>query len=148
VELAWALEDAAVLLAEQADLPAARAAYAEAIEHYTALGADWDALRADTRLRRYGIRRQRRRRQRPATGWDALTPAELRVAYLVADGLANPDVAARLFLSRGTVEVHVSRILAKLGARSRVEIARAAAGRAAAAPTPTQPAPASDVSTA
>jgi DNA-binding CsgD family transcriptional regulator len=142
------LEDAAVLLAEQGDLPAARAAYAEAVEHHTALGADWDLLRMDTRLRPYGLQRPRRRRQRPATGWDALTPAELKVAYLVADGLANPDSAARLFLSRGTVAVHVHRILAKLGARSRAEIAREAAGHGAAAHAPTRPAPASDASTA
>jgi DNA-binding CsgD family transcriptional regulator len=127
LELAQVLEDAAVLLAQRGDVPAARAAYAEAVEHYTALRADWDLLRADTRLRRHGIRRPRRRPARPATGWDALTPTELTIAYLVADGQSNPDIAARLFLSRRTVDVHVSHVLAKLGARSRVEIARAAA---------------------
>jgi DNA-binding NarL/FixJ family response regulator len=42
---------------------------------------------------------------------------------LVAEGLSNPDIAAGLFLSRNTVQTHVSRILAKLGARSRTEIA-------------------------
>jgi len=137
-ELAHALEDAAVLLAQRDDLPAARAAYVEAVGQYTALRADWDLLRADSRLRRHGIRRGRRRRPHPAAGWDALTPTELKVAYLVADGLPNPDIAARLFLSRRTVEVHVSHALAKLGARSRVEIAqeagahRSAAGRPAA----------------
>ncbi len=148
VELAWALEDVAVILAHHGDLAAARAAYTEAAEHYTALGADWDALRADTRLRPHGILRRRRRPQRPATGWDALTPAELKVAYLVADGLANPDIAGRLFLSRGTVAVHVHRILAKLGARSRAEIAREAASRPGAPPTPARPAAAPDASTA
>ena len=135
LELGRVLEDAAVVLAGRGDLPAARAAYAEAVEQYTALRADWDLLRADSRLRRHGIRRprRRRRRRRPAAGWEALTPTELTVAYLVADGLPNPDIAARLFLSRRTVEVHVSHILAKLGARSRVEIAREAAAHPPAA---------------
>jgi DNA-binding CsgD family transcriptional regulator len=125
LEVALVLEDAAVVLAEHADIPAARAAYAEAVEHYTALGADWDLRRTDTRLRPYGIR-HRRTRRRPTTGWDALTPTELTVAHLVADGRSNPDIAARLFLSRRTVDVHVSHILTKLTARSRVDIAREA----------------------
>ncbi|MFB9839231.1 helix-turn-helix domain-containing protein, partial [Actinoallomurus acaciae] len=92
-------------------------------------GARWDLLRADTRLRRHGVQRRRGPRRRAATGWDALTPAELTIARLVADGRPNPDIAASLFVSRRTVEVHVSHILAKLGVRSRVEIAREAAGR-------------------
>jgi DNA-binding NarL/FixJ family response regulator len=41
----------------------------------------------------------------------------------VAQGRSNPDIAAELFLSRHTVQTHVSHILAKLGARSRTEIA-------------------------
>ncbi len=52
----------------------------------------------------------------------ALTPTEKKIAYLVGDGQANPDIAAELFLSRNTVQTHVSHILAKLGARSRAEI--------------------------
>jgi DNA-binding NarL/FixJ family response regulator len=56
-------------------------------------------------------------------------PTELRVAFLVADGYSNPDIAGRLFLSRRTIDVHVSHILAKLAARSRVDIAREALGR-------------------
>jgi DNA-binding NarL/FixJ family response regulator len=45
------------------------------------------------------------------------------VAGLVAEGLSNPTVAARLYLSRRTVQGHVSSILGKLGATSRVELA-------------------------
>ncbi len=133
-ELSRALEDAAVLLAGRGDLPAAKAAFAEAVEHYTALRADWDLLRADSRLRPYGIRRGRSRRRHPAAGWEALTPTELKVSHLVADGQSNPDIAATLFLSRRTVEVHVSHILTKLDARSRVEIAREAAAHRLASP--------------
>jgi DNA-binding NarL/FixJ family response regulator len=50
----------------------------------------------------------------------------VKVARLVARGRSNPDVAADLFLSRNTVQTHVSHILAKLGARSRAEIVREA----------------------
>ena len=127
IELANTLEDAAVVLAGQGDRAAARAAYAEAIDVYTRLGAAWDLRRADTRLRPLGLRRQRAPKRRASTGWDALTPTELDVAHLVAQGLANPDIATRLHSSRRTVEVHVSHILTKLQQRSRVDIAREAA---------------------
>jgi DNA-binding CsgD family transcriptional regulator len=62
-------------------------------------------------------------RRRPAAGWAALTPTEHTVAELVAAGLSNPDIAARLFLSRSTVQTHVSHILAKLGLNSRGQVA-------------------------
>ncbi|MFI0469583.1 AAA family ATPase [Saccharopolyspora sp. 5N102] len=120
---AQALEDLAVLLAERGQISAARAEYARAVEIYTELGASWDLRRADARLRPHGVRRARGRRPRATTGWDSLTPTERKVARLVADGLANPDIAATLFSSRRTIEVHVSHILAKLGVRSRVEVA-------------------------
>jgi DNA-binding NarL/FixJ family response regulator len=53
----------------------------------------------------------------------ALTPAERRVADLVASGLSNPQVAANLFMAQRTVEAHLSRIYRKLGVRSRTELA-------------------------
>ena len=128
LELATTLEDASVLLGEDGDLTAARTALSEAIEVYTELRADWDTRRADARTRPYGVRRgQRGRRARPTTGWESLTPTELRVAHLVAQGRSNPDIAAALFLSRRTVQTHVSHILVKLAAHSRSEIAREAA---------------------
>jgi DNA-binding CsgD family transcriptional regulator len=124
---ARALEDAAVLLAPLGRPPAARYAFVDAVRLYANLGAEWDLRRADARLRRYGIEQGwDDRRPRPAQGWDALTPTETKVARLVADGRSNPDIAAELFLSRNTVQTHVSHILAKLGARSRAEIMRQA----------------------
>jgi DNA-binding CsgD family transcriptional regulator len=130
-ELAQTLEDAAVLLAARGDEVAARAAFAEAARHYADLGALWDMRRADTRLRPYGIRRGvRGPRRRPSRGWEALSPTELTVARLVAEGRSNPDIAAELLLSRRTVQSHVSHILTKLDVRSRVEIARQVAERA------------------
>jgi DNA-binding CsgD family transcriptional regulator len=50
------------------------------------------------------------RTRRPATGWEALTDAERRVAQLVAGGLANREVAERLYLSRYTVETHLKHV--------------------------------------
>jgi DNA-binding CsgD family transcriptional regulator len=60
----------------------------------------------------------------PPPGWSCLTPAERIVAGLVAEGLTNRDVAARLFLSRHTVDFHLRQIFRKLDIRSRVELAR------------------------
>jgi DNA-binding CsgD family transcriptional regulator len=126
-ECAQALEDAAALLADRGDMMAARDAFAEATGRYEAMGARWDIDRANAQLRPYGLRhRQQGRRGRPTTGWDALTPTETKIAYLIGEGKSNSDVAARLFLSRTTVHTHVSHILAKLDARSRAEIAREA----------------------
>jgi DNA-binding CsgD family transcriptional regulator len=125
-----ALENAAVLHAERDDPRAARIVYLQAIDVYSDLGAAWDIIRADTRLRQHNIRRGTRgARRRRAVGWDSLTPTEQKIARLVADGRSNPDIAGQLFLSRHTVESHVSHILTKLNARSRVEIARTVAGR-------------------
>jgi DNA-binding CsgD family transcriptional regulator len=127
LERAETLEDAAVLLAGRGDLPAARKAAGEAAGIYRDLGARWDLRRAAARLDAYGIRLPARaQRARPARGWEALTRTETEIARLVATGQSNPDIAAQLWLSRNTVQHHVSHILAKLGARSRIEIAREA----------------------
>jgi DNA-binding CsgD family transcriptional regulator/transcriptional regulator with XRE-family HTH domain len=120
-----ALENLAVLLASRGDDPGARRAYEAATEVYVALEAAWDLRRAGARLRSYGLRRRRYQvGRRPATGWEALTPTERTVAGLVAQGLSNPDIAARLHISRRTVETHVAHLLTKLDARSRAEVAQ------------------------
>ncbi|MBO9534716.1 MAG: AAA family ATPase [Solirubrobacteraceae bacterium] len=62
-----------------------------------------------------------------AIATDDLTPNELRVALLVADGRTNPEVAAELYMARKTVEHHLSQIYRKLGLRGRTELARALA---------------------
>ncbi|WP_407317343.1 LuxR C-terminal-related transcriptional regulator [Isoptericola halotolerans] len=55
---------------------------------------------------------------------DVLTPRELEVAGLVAEGLTNPQIAERLVISPGTARTHVERIRTKLGVGSRVQVAR------------------------
>jgi DNA-binding NarL/FixJ family response regulator len=62
-------------------------------------------------------------RGRPKTGWTALTPTEQKIAVFVSDGMSNPDIAARTFTSRRTVQFHVSNILTNLDLTSRVELA-------------------------
>jgi DNA-binding CsgD family transcriptional regulator len=124
-------EDAAVVAAQSGNPEAARRHLDAAADGYRALGAAWDIARADARLREYGVRRARRvAGARPESGWAALTPAEQRVAGLVAEGHSNPGIAQQLYLSPRTVQTHVSRILAKLGVHSRSEIAREVARRA------------------
>jgi len=74
-------------------------------------------------------RRARSRRGRPASGWSSLTPTEVEVVRLVAEGLTNPEIGTRLFMSRGTVKTHLSHIFAKLDTANRAELAAAATDR-------------------
>ena len=67
--------------------------------------------------------RARGRRQRPRHGWESLTPTELQVAELVADGQTNPQIAQRLLMGRATVKTHLEHVFTKLGVRSRAELA-------------------------
>jgi DNA-binding CsgD family transcriptional regulator len=116
---AQALENAAVLDAQQDNPRAARSAQLDAVGIYSQLDAAWSVQRADGRLRVHNIRRgTSRARRRPTTGWDALTPMEKKVARMVAAGLSNPDIAGELFLSRHSIESHVSHILTKFNAKS------------------------------
>jgi len=71
-------------------------------------------------------RRARGRRGRPATGWSSLTPTEVEVVRLVAEGLTNPQIGARLLMSRGTVKTHLSHIFTKLDTATRAQLAAAA----------------------
>ena len=71
--------------------------------------------------------RGRGQRKRPTSGWASLTPTERDVVRLVSEGLANNDIAARLFISPRTVQTHLTHVSTKLGRTSRVQLAQEAA---------------------
>ena len=66
-------------------------------------------------------------RKRPTSGWASLTPTERDVVRLVCEGLANNDIATRLFVSPRTVQTHLTHVYTKLGLTSRVQLAQEAA---------------------
>ena len=68
-----------------------------------------------------------RRTQTPASGWASLTPTERDVVRLVSEGLANNDIATRLFVSPRTVQTHLTHVYTKLGLTSRVQLVQEAA---------------------
>ena len=110
--------EAALALAESGD----EAALRTALEELQQLGARPAAAIVARRLRERGVRGVPRG-LRPATKANPanLTPRELEVLGLVAQGLRNAEVARRLVLSERTVAHHVSSILRKLGVRGRAE---------------------------
>ncbi len=127
---AQAREHAAEALAAVGRDHEARLQLDAAQDRYAGLNAAWDVARADARLRAHGIRRGvHGERKRPKAGWAALTDTEQTVATLLAEGLSNPDIGSRMFISRRTVQFHVSNILSKLGLSSRVELAALVARR-------------------
>jgi transcriptional regulator of acetoin/glycerol metabolism/DNA-binding CsgD family transcriptional regulator len=60
----------------------------------------------------------------PEAGWSDLTPTECSVAAIIAEGTTNREAAARLYLSRHTIDYHLRQIFRKLGVTSRVELTR------------------------
>ena len=95
----------------------ARAALEQAAAAFTALGAGGWAAVARAELERVGARR-------PPSDPGALTPAERRVARLAAAGHSNKEIAQVLVVTVSTVEAHLSRSYAKLGVRSRTQLAQ------------------------
>ena len=71
--------------------------------------------------------RRRGERKRPTSGWASLTPTERDVVRLVSEGLANNDIATRLFVSPRTVQTHLTHVYTKLALSSRVQLAQEAA---------------------
>jgi DNA-binding CsgD family transcriptional regulator len=123
---ASAAEDLGVLHAGHGDRDQAIRHLKEALGGYRLVGADRDQARIRRRLRKLGIRRRHWSTQpdRPVTGWDSLTDTEQAVATLVAEGLNNNQVAARMYISTHTVAHHLRQSFRKLGIASRVELTR------------------------
>jgi DNA-binding CsgD family transcriptional regulator len=127
---AQAVEAAAGAFLDRGERGPARTAFTRSLDLYAALGAARDVARLQASFRAQGIRRAPRVKHRKARrGWDSLTPTEVKITEMVAQGLSNPQIAAKLFLSRRTVGTHVSHILSKLDVNSRIDIAREAASR-------------------
>jgi DNA-binding CsgD family transcriptional regulator len=130
LQKAKALEAAAKTFLDASDRSQARAAFTKAVEVYGSLGAAADVARLQATFRAHGIRRGPHAKHRQArSGWDSLTATEIKIAGYVEEGLSNPEIAAKLLLSRRTVATHVSHILKKLDVNSRTDIAREAALR-------------------
>ena len=128
---ARAAELAAAALARDGQVEEATAMAEDALRSYGDVGASHAVAQARARLASAGVHvKGHRVTARPATGWGALTRTEETVARQVATGLSNPEVAEILFVSRRTIESHVSHILAKLGLRSRTELVLFVARRA------------------
>jgi len=70
-------------------------------------------------------------RERKAGAWDQLTPQELQIAHMAAEGLSNREIGRQLYLSHRTVGSHLYHIFPKLGITSRAQLHQALAPRAA-----------------
>jgi len=90
----------------------------EAAETFTALGSTRLADRAQRELRASG----ETVRPRQPQVWDQLTPQELQIAQLAADGLTNREIGERLYISHRTVGSHLYQLFPKLGVTSRAEL--------------------------
>ena len=89
-------------------------------EMFTAMGLEGFAGRAERELLATG----ERARKRTVETREDLTARELQIAPLAREGLSNPEIGARLFISPRTVEYHLHKVFNKLNIRSRVELDR------------------------
>lgn len=113
-------EDAAAVLAFAGRTSEAQDLLLEALDAHERMGATSWAARTRASLRELGVRHGvHGPRARPETGWDSVTQAERGIAVLVAEGLTNREIAARLYISPHTVNTHLRHLFQKLGVSSR-----------------------------
>jgi DNA-binding NarL/FixJ family response regulator len=117
IDALWTRIDLGTVLAET-DRARAKDVLRVAAETASEIGARTEQQVAEKRLRALGVRTWRRGPSR-----ELLTDRERAVAGLIAAGASNPEIAQELFLSRKTVERHVSNLLKKVGVRNRAELA-------------------------
>jgi DNA-binding NarL/FixJ family response regulator len=98
----------------------ARVHLRHAHELFTEFGMHAFAERARVELEATGEHAHKR----TATTIDQLTPQELQIAQMARDGLSNPEIGARLFISRRTVKYHLQKVFTKLEISSRTELER------------------------
>jgi DNA-binding NarL/FixJ family response regulator len=121
LERARSLTEYGAALRRAGERAAARAPLAEALDLAARCGARPLVARAREELKATGARPRRVWR----TGLEALTPSELRIVRLAAEGRANREIAHELYVTLKTVEGHLSRAYTKLGVESRVQLAGA-----------------------
>lgn len=125
---AHAAEVAAAALVRAGREAEARPLVEETLATFEALDAQRDLGRVRSTLRDLGLRRGSRAAHRTVrAGWAALTETERQIVDLVAQGLTNPEVGRRLFISPRTVQSHLGHVFVKVGVSSRVELAARAA---------------------
>jgi DNA-binding NarL/FixJ family response regulator len=134
LERAKSIAELGAALRRSGQRAAARPLLAEALDLAAGCGARPLASRLHTELAAAGGRPRRERRH----GLDALTPSELRVARLAADGQTNRQIAHGLYVTLKTVETHLAHVYAKLGIARRDELPAALAGENLGVPTPTR----------
>ncbi|HYB87716.1 MAG TPA: BREX system ATP-binding domain-containing protein [Streptosporangiaceae bacterium] len=123
LELALTCEDAGAAFARRGNAAHAGRLLDRAVTIYERLDAARDLARAEAALRQMGIRRGRRvTHSRVQSGWQSLTPSERAVVDLVAEGLSNPQIGQRLYISRRTVQTHLAHVFAKLHITSRTQL--------------------------
>lgn len=118
LEHARALTDLGAALRRAGTRAEAREPLAAGLDVARACGAQRLADRAEQELRATGARPRGLMR----SGLDALTPSELRVCQMAANGMSNPEIAQALFVTRGTVESQLHASYEKLGIHSRREL--------------------------
>jgi DNA-binding CsgD family transcriptional regulator len=118
LELAHSLAELGAALRRAGQRAAAREPLAEALDLAARCGARRLAARAREELKATGARPRRAWR----TGVEALTPSELRIVRLAAEGRTNREIAHELYVTLKTVEGHLSRAYAKLGIVGRAEL--------------------------
>lgn len=120
-----ALEDAGRVEQSLADTTRAVRLLESAMDLYLECGAQCDVDRVEKQLLRLDAHNVRRLGpERPKSGWESLTTAELRVVRAIVDGRTNREAARLLFLSPHTVDSHLRRVFSKLDINSRVELTK------------------------
>ena len=123
VALASCCEDAADAMVAAGRNDDAVGLVREAVSIYSGAGALGDIERTEAALRRLGVRTKAARLARPTFGWESLTPTEMAVTELATHGLTNPEIGARLYVSRRTVETHLAHVYRKLDFVGRAQLA-------------------------
>jgi DNA-binding CsgD family transcriptional regulator len=131
LERAHSLTELGAALRRAGQRAAAREPLAEGLDLAARLGARPLAARAREELRATGARPRREWR----TGVEALTPSELRIVRLAAEGRTNREIAHQLYVTLKTVEGHLARAYAKLGIEGRTQLLHALEGEKTRVPT-------------